>query len=253
MSHQLIGHHGDTTSHYDPLHQEWIMYQEPSVPGWHRKLVFDTFVGQVLSLGHNGGSSALWRYSPTSILWEKVTTRNQPFPANGAAMAYDTHQHILLYLANDSPNQYYNPSGKSVTFVYSSESQMWKRLPVPSPALYGMNYLTQYVPVHGVFLHFEKAPDSNGRIAVWAFRYHDRVLTDIIQNARFSSHSSSTPPFLLPVSFLDKPSNLVLPPQNAFYSRETCSNSCWRNRFNLVRSGARTGGTADVYRDRPVL
>ena len=174
MSHQLIGHHGDTTSHYDPLHQEWIMYQEPSVPGWHRKLVFDTFAGQVLSLGHNGGSSAALALFSYIILWEKVTTRNQPFPANGAAMAYDTHQHILLYLANDSPNQYHNPSGKSVTFVYSSQNRTWRRLSVQSPPLYGMNYLTQYVPVHRVFLHFEKAPDSNGRIAVWAFRYHDR-------------------------------------------------------------------------------
>ena len=172
MSHQLIGHDGDTTSHYDPVHQEWIMYDEPSVPGWHRKLEFDTFAGQVLSLGHNGGSSLLWGYSPTSILWEKVPTRNRPFPANGAAMAFDTHQHILLYLANDSPNPYHNPSGKSLTFVYSSENQAWSRLPVPSPPLYGMNYLMQYVPAHRVFLHFEKAPDSNGKMAVWAFRYH---------------------------------------------------------------------------------
>ena len=171
MSHQLIGHHGDTTSHYDPIHQEWMIYDEPTVPGWHRKLVFDTFAGHVLSLGHNGGSSVLWSYSPTSILWEKVATRNQPFPANGAAMAYDTHQHVLLYLANDSPNQYHNPSGKSLTFVYSSEHQAWSRLPGQPPPLYGMNYLMQYVPAHRVFLHFEKAPDSNGRIAVWAFRY----------------------------------------------------------------------------------
>ena len=113
--------------------------------------------GQVLSFGHNGGSSVLWRYSPTSVLWQKVTTRTQPFPANGAAMAYDTHQHVLLYLANDSPNQFHNPSGKSLTFVYSSENQAWSRLPVPSPPLYGMNYLMQYVPAHRVVLHFEQA------------------------------------------------------------------------------------------------
>ena len=172
MGHQLIGHHGDTTSHYDPLYQKWTVYQAPSIPGWHRKLVFDTFTGKVLSLGHSGGSATLWTYSPTSIVWEKVATSSQPFPANGAAMAYDTHEHILLYLANDSPNPYHNPSGKSVTFVYSSENQSWERLRVNSPPLYGMNFLMQYVPGQRVFLHFEKAPDSHGRIAIWAFRYH---------------------------------------------------------------------------------
>ena len=81
------------------------------------------------------------------------------------------------------------------------------------------------------------------------------VLRDIIQKGKkgnFKSFFFNTSS-LLPGSILDKPSNLVLPPQNAFYSRETSSNSCRRDRFNLVRSGARTGGTADVYRDRPVL
>ena len=99
-------------------------------------------------------------------------TYTQPLPASGAAMAYDTHQHVLLYLANDSPNQYNNPSGESVTFVYFSEKQIWKRLSVQSPPLFGMNYLMQYDPSHKVFLHFEQAPNSDGRLAVWAFRYH---------------------------------------------------------------------------------
>jgi hypothetical protein len=168
---QLIGHHGDTTSHYDPLHQQWITYLAPSVSGWHRKLVFDTFSGQVLSIGHSDGSSDLWSYASTSILWKRVMTLTQPLPANGATMAYDTHQHVLLYLANDSPNQYNNPSGKSVTFVYFSENKTWKRLSVQGPPLYGMNYLLQYDPSHKVFLHFEKAPNPDGRLAVWAFRY----------------------------------------------------------------------------------
>ena len=168
---QLVGHQGNTTSHYDPFHQEWTTYVAPSVLGWHRKLVFDTFAGKVLSLGKNGGSSDLWSYSPTSILWKRVTTPSQPPPANGATMAYSIHQHVLLYLANDSDNQYSNPSGKSLTFVYVSENQTWTRLSVQSPPLYGMNYLMQYVPSHRVFLHFERAPNSNGRLAVWAFRF----------------------------------------------------------------------------------
>ena len=169
VGHQLIGHNGESTFHYDPHHRQWTPYLEPSVPGWHRKLVFDTYAGKVLSLGHNGGSSDLWSYSPKSIVWKKITTHIQPLPADGATMAYDIHQSILLYLANDSPNQYSNPSGKSATFIYSSENQTWTRLSIQSPPLYGMNYLMQYDPSHRVFLHFERAPDSQGKITIWAF------------------------------------------------------------------------------------
>lgn len=171
LRNQLIGHNGETTSHYDPLRRKWTIYSEPSVAGWHRKLVFDNYAGQVLSLGHNGGSSDLWSYSPTSVLWQQVKTQTQPLPANGAAIAYDTNHHVLLYLANDAPNSYSNPSGKSVTYIYSSQNQRWQKLLVRSPPLYGMNYLMQYDPSHKVFLHFEKAPDSEGRLAVWAFRF----------------------------------------------------------------------------------
>ena len=171
VGNQLIGHNGDTTSHYDPLHKQWVTYSKPTVSGWHRKLVFDSFSERVLSLGHHESSNDLWSYSPKSLKWKKVAVPTLPLPANGAAMAYDTHQHVLLYLANDSPNQYSNPSGKSVTFMYFSEVQNWMRLSVQSPPLYGMNYLLQYDPVHKVFLHFERAPESGGRLAVWTFRY----------------------------------------------------------------------------------
>ena len=76
----------------------------------------------------------------------------------------------MLYLANDYKNQYHNPTGKSVTFVYDSRGRSWRRLDVTSPELYGMNYLMQYDPVRDVFLHFEKNRESGDRIVVWAFR-----------------------------------------------------------------------------------
>jgi len=170
---QFIGHNGRETYHYDSSSKKWITYKAASVKGWHRKMVFDTSVGHVLTLGHNGGSDILYKYDATIHKWEVVETAGKALPANGAALAYDTYNQIMLYLANDYHNQYNNPSAKSVTFIYDSRTTNWKRLHVQSPELYGMNYLTQYDPSRRVILHFEKANNSNGRIAVWVFKYKD--------------------------------------------------------------------------------
>ncbi len=174
---QFIGHDGSSTFHFDLVSNSWNMYQASSAPGWHQRLVFDTGNAQVLSFGNNKGGHDLWRYSTSEQSWEQVRVKNPPsLPANGAAMAYDTHQNVLLYLANDSSNPYSNPSGKSMTFLYDSSTQSWARLKILSPPLYGMNYLTQYDPVRKVFLHFEKESQSDEHLAVWAFRWEKKKL-----------------------------------------------------------------------------
>jgi hypothetical protein len=168
---QFIGHNGVAIYHYNTMNKKWLTYKAASVKGWHRKLVFDTYAGRVLTLGHSGGSNVLYSYDPKAHTWEVVKTTGKTLPANGAALAYDIHNHVMLYLANDYHDKYHNPSGRSVTFIYGSKTKRWRRLAVESPELYGMNYLTQYDPVRKVFLHFEKSKDSKGRTAVWAFRY----------------------------------------------------------------------------------
>lgn len=135
-------------------------------------LTFDTHAGQALLLGRNTGSDTLYAWRPESCEWHTVEVRGQAMPANGAAIAFDTKNSVMLYLANDHDNQYNNPAGKSVTFIFHSADKRWERLDIDSPELYGMNYLTQYDPVRNVFLHFEKSPSVTGeRIRVRAFRY----------------------------------------------------------------------------------
>lgn len=168
---QFIGHNGVTTYHFDCTKRQWLAYRAASAKGWHRKMVFDTFAGRVLTLGHNGGSNVLYGYDPKTHTWEIVKTVEKTMSANGAALAYDSSNQVMLYLANDYHNQYHNASGRSLTFIYDSKTKTWTELAVESPELYGMNYLTQYDPVRKVFLHFEKSKDSKGRIAVWAFHY----------------------------------------------------------------------------------
>ncbi len=169
---QFIGHDGSSTFHFDPTTKSWKTYHAASMPGWHQKLVFETENGHVMSFGNHQADQDLWRYAPPEKRWEKVPVQGPPpLPANGAAMAYDTHQKALLYLANDSPSPYSNPSRKSVTFLYDSSTRSWARLKIPSPPLYGMNFLTQYDPVRGVFLHFEKESLSDEHLAVWALRW----------------------------------------------------------------------------------
>ncbi|MDH5588309.1 MAG: hypothetical protein OEZ05_16955 [Nitrospirota bacterium] len=168
---QFIGHDGSSTFHFDPMHQMWKTYPSPSIPGWHQRLVWETRTGQILSLGNNTGNSDLWTYSLPHLQWEKITVKETPLPANGAAIAYDVHQEILLYIANNHSNSYNNPSGKSVTFLYRRSTGSWTKLSLESPPLFGMNYLTQYDPVRHVFLHFEKTSQSDDQLAVWALRW----------------------------------------------------------------------------------
>jgi hypothetical protein len=170
---QLIGHDGSKTYHFNRGRNLWETYEAATSPGWHLKMVYDTFAKRLLLLGNNTSSSALLGYDSDAHRWTRAAVEGSCLPANGAALAYDTRNSVMLYLANDSRDQYNNPTGKSVTFLYDSRHKKWRRLDIQSPVLYGMNYLTQYDPVRRVFFHFEKAKDSAERITVWAFRYRE--------------------------------------------------------------------------------
>jgi hypothetical protein len=172
----LIGHDGARTYRFDRKQGRWETIPAATVPGWHLSLVYDTFARRVLLFGNNTGSRTLYSYDPERRLWEEVRTEGEVLPANGATMAYDTRNHVLLYLANDYENQYSNPTGKAVTFIYRSPTRRWTRLEVESPELYGMNYLMQYDSERNVFLHFEKSRETGDRIRVWAFRFRSTLL-----------------------------------------------------------------------------
>ncbi len=168
---QLIGHDGERTWHFDREAGRWHGYDAPTDPGWHLVMVYATHIRRALLLGKNGGSDVLWAYDPEAHAWSRVKVQGSCLPANGAAIAYDTRNGVMLYLANDHEDQYHNPAGRAVTFLYHAKARKWERLEIESPELYGMNYLMQYDPVRNVFLHFEKSRTSGDRIAVWAFRY----------------------------------------------------------------------------------
>jgi hypothetical protein len=168
---RLVGHNGEFTWEFDRPARTWRRFAAPSKPGWHLNMVYDTLARRVLLLGHNTVDNTLFAYGGEQRVWSTVEATSKPLPANGAAIAYDTRNHVMLYLANDFGDQYSNPGGKSVTFIYHSAGKQWQRLAVNSPELYGMNYLMQYDPARNVFLHFEKSHNSGERIRVWAFRY----------------------------------------------------------------------------------
>ena len=167
----LIAADGARTWHFDRKEGKWIAYEAACVPGYHLSMVYDNFAGRMLLLGKNGGSDKLFAYDPDRQQWSKVEVEGSAMPANGAAIAYDTRNNVMLYLANDYEDQYNNPTGKAVTFIYLSREKKWIRLDIESPELYGMNYLMQYDPVRNAFLHFEKSRETGNRIQVWAFRY----------------------------------------------------------------------------------
>jgi len=170
--HVMIGHDGARTYHFRRENMRWQAYDvASSEAGYHLTMVYDPLVGRMLLFGKNGGSNVLYAYDPGQIRWSVVRAEGTPLPANGATIAYDTNNGVMLYLANQHDNQYHNPTGRAVTFIFHSREERWERLSIQSPELYGMNYLMQYDPVRNVFLHFEKSSDSADRLKVWAFRY----------------------------------------------------------------------------------
>ena len=168
----LIGHNGESTYHFARTIGHWRSYPAASSSaGYHLTMVYNSLTGQPLLLGRNGGSDVLYAYDPDRQEWAAVEVEGSTMPANGATMAFDTRNSVMLYLANDHDNQYHNPTGRAVTFIFHADQRRWERLKVESPELYGMNYLMQYDPSRNVFLHFEKSVDSDERLKLWVFRY----------------------------------------------------------------------------------
>ncbi|MCE5272968.1 hypothetical protein LLH00_16950 [bacterium] len=167
----MLAHNGTSTWELDRAAGRWVLYNAPSKPGWELNPVYDSFARRVLLLGNNSGDTTLYAYDSSVHRWNVTPVEGSTLPAHGAAVAYDTRNHVLLYLANDYQDQYFNPTGRSVTFIYHSQGCRWERLQIESPELYGMNFLMQYDPTRNVFLHFEKSRDSGDRLRVWAFRY----------------------------------------------------------------------------------
>jgi hypothetical protein len=169
---QMIGHDGAQTYHFRREKGRWESIEvASSSAGYHLTMVYDSFADKILLLGRNGGSDVLYAYDPDRTLWSVVSVKGSTIPANGATIAFDTKNQVMLYLANAYHNQYHNPTGKAVTFLYHSREQRWQKVEIQSPELYGMNYLMQYDPVRNVFLHFEKSTDTGDRLKVWAFRH----------------------------------------------------------------------------------
>jgi len=170
--HLMIGHDGATTYHFRREDGQWrVIDAASSSAGYHLTMVYDSFANTMLLLGKNGGSEVLYSYDPDQHQWSVVQTEGSTLPANGATIAFDTKNGVMLYLANQHDNQYHNPTGKAVTFIFHSSEKRWENLDILSPELYGMNYLMQYDPQRNVFLHFEKSADSSNRLKLWAFRY----------------------------------------------------------------------------------
>ena len=167
----LVAHTGTDTYVFDRKNGKWIATGAVTQPGWHLAMVYDTYHQRPLLFGHNLNDTVVDLYDYEKGEWEAQEIDGEVLPANGSAMAFDTNNEVLIFLANDAENTYHNASGKSATFVYDPESVTWRRLAIESPPLYGMNYLTQFDPVRNVMLFFEKSPETGNRVKTWAFRY----------------------------------------------------------------------------------
>lgn len=169
---QLVGTNSLETSTYSRGDSSWSSAEANLPSGWSPVIVYDTHRRAPLLFGNNTGNDTIYCWDADMRVWNRLEASGEVLPGYGAAIAYDSKNSVMIYLANDYHNQYHNPTGKSVTFVYHSADNRWERLDIDSPELYGMNYLTQYDPVRNAILHFEKSPSVSGdRVRLWAFRY----------------------------------------------------------------------------------
>jgi hypothetical protein len=165
---QMIATTGTETWHFGPRQGTWRPTATGGPAGHHLKLVYDTRGKRMLSYGSNLGGDVLWAYDPDRAAWSVVRTERKAPPGNGAALAYDGKNGLMVFVAVDGPNQYENPSGRSQTWIFDSAAGDWQHLDTWTPPVYGINNHIDYDPNRDVVLYGES--DTFGRLALWALR-----------------------------------------------------------------------------------
>jgi hypothetical protein len=108
---QLIGFNGGGTYHFDRGSNVWKATGAATEAGWHFSIVY---VRRRTAFCHWERIWAAMSCLPMigAPAGKRVETKGKPLPANGAAIAFDPHEGVMRYLANDHPTQYHNPTGR---------------------------------------------------------------------------------------------------------------------------------------------
>lgn len=174
-------------SSYDPLTASLWSYRENElwrldsklrqwkiIPGKHKTdltlhftMVTDTKRHQFMFFGNYNKSNSIWVYTPSTNpdqegKWENRPPGGDVCPkAEHFPVAYESHQGVFLLVPDESAE-------KSVTLVYSPDTNTYIKVIGADMPANGMNYMMDYDPYHRLF--YLVTGDWSKPLKVWALR-----------------------------------------------------------------------------------
>jgi hypothetical protein len=142
----------------------------------HFTMVTDTKRHQFVFFGNYNKANSIWVYTPSISpdqegKWENkqpggdICPKAEHFPA-----AYDSHQGVFLLVPDENAE-------KSVTLVYSPDTNKYIKINAADMPANGMNYMMEYDPYHRLF--YLVTGDWEKPLTVWALRLDMQQLASI--------------------------------------------------------------------------
>jgi hypothetical protein len=186
---KVIGSGRDKTFMFDPVNQTWSnVTSNDDGHDIHTTADYNHVSGQsFLFGGYNTLPNHMTTYDPVLSQWQEViTTGVTPIKGEGAQIAIDTLNDVIVYVSvMEDQYSYTNLSGASQTLILDLHSKEWT---IPNlsftPLNFGFGFAMGYLEKHDVSLYLTR--DFSWQPELWAFRYesaaadadNDSVLDD---------------------------------------------------------------------------
>jgi hypothetical protein len=171
---KVIGSGRDKTFMFNPVTQTWSnVASNDDGHNIHATADYNHVTGQSFLFGAvNTLPNHITTYEPELSQWQEVlTTGVTPIDADGAQIAVDTVNDVIVYVSvMEDQYSYTNASGASQTLILDLHSMEWT-IPYLSftPLNFGFGFTMGYLEKYNVSLYLTR--DTSRHPEVWAFRY----------------------------------------------------------------------------------
>ncbi|NOQ63433.1 MAG: hypothetical protein GQ582_02835 [Methyloprofundus sp.] len=171
---KVVAAGGFATSFFDPITQLWeTLSTSNQAYGIHASSEYNPISQKTFMFGGSRAEpNILSEYTPETLQWEVLTTTGpDPIKAEGAKIALDTVNDVLIYLSvTDDANSYSNPTGASSTHILDLHTNEWVNANLDfNPVNSGLGFSMGYVEAFDVSLYH----NAEG---LWAYRYETAAL-----------------------------------------------------------------------------
>jgi len=171
---RAIGAGRDKTFMFDPVTQTWSnVASNADGHDIHATADYSHVTGQSFLFGAvNTLPNKITTYDPLLSQWQEVlTTGVTPVDADGAQIAVDTANDVIVYVSvMENQYSYTNSSGASQTLILDLHSMEWT---IPdlsfTPLNFGFGFAMGYLEKYNVSLYLTR--DASRHPELWAFRY----------------------------------------------------------------------------------